>query len=195
MPYSATHKQETRARIVQCAHQLFNRHGFGDVSIDEIMAAAGLTRGGFYNHFKAKEDLYAETLLAYASRRREDNGNAPQCGGEAARDMVRRYISSTHLGDIDAHCPLMALPSDVAHAGPVARAAYTQVLEAMVQFFEMNLEPESGLSARERALSLSATCVGAMVLARTVDDPEYSDEICKAASAFACAAIGSTDRD
>ncbi len=51
MPYAATHKAETRARIVQSARRLFNRHGFTEVSIDEIMSAAGLTRGGFYNHF------------------------------------------------------------------------------------------------------------------------------------------------
>ncbi|MDE2087841.1 MAG: TetR/AcrR family transcriptional regulator, partial [Xanthomonadaceae bacterium] len=56
MPYSADHKQRTRALIVECARTLFNRKGFIEVSIDEIMASAGLTRGGFYNHFKTKEE-------------------------------------------------------------------------------------------------------------------------------------------
>ena len=62
MPYSANHKAETRARIVESARALFNRHGFTEVSIDEIMASAGLTRGGFYNHFKTKDELYAEAV-------------------------------------------------------------------------------------------------------------------------------------
>ncbi len=190
MPYSAQHKKETRARIVQSAHQLFNRKGFADVSIDETMAEAGLTRGGFYNHFRAKEDLYAETMSAYASRRQDDNDQLPECGAETARRMVDQYISSNHLRNTDVHCPLMALPSDVAHAGPAARAAYQRVLETMVQFFEMNLEAENGLSARQKALALSATCVGAMVLARTVDDADFSDEICEAGAVFARAAIG-----
>ena len=54
MPYTAKHKKNTRARIVECARKLFNRRGFVEVSIDEIMAEAGLTRGGFYNHFNNK---------------------------------------------------------------------------------------------------------------------------------------------
>ncbi|WP_419908159.1 TetR/AcrR family transcriptional regulator [Hoeflea sp.] len=190
MPYTAEHKQETRKRIVESAHQLFNRRGFAGVSIDEIMARAGLTRGGFYNHFTAKEDLYAETLLAYSQRRADDNAGLPECGPETARHMVNRYVSRVHLDDLDDNCPLMALPSDVAHAGGAARAAYEAVLETMVSFFEMNLEARDGLSPREQALALSATCVGAMVLARTIDNSELEDEICKAAAAFACNAIG-----
>lgn len=193
MPYSPKHKQETRERIVQCAHRLFNRRGFAAVSIDDIMADAGLTRGGFYNHFKAKEDLYAETLKAYATRREEDNDNLTQCSSETARRMIKRYVSQSHLDNIDEHCPLMALPSDVAHAGSAAKAAYQQVLESMVGFFEMNLTPKHGISARQQGLALTATCVGAMVLARTIDDTNLSDEVRKAAAAFACDVIGPSD--
>ena len=58
MPYTQEHKAETRARIVRSALGLFVRHGFEPVSIDAIMAEAGLTRGGFYNHFATKEELY-----------------------------------------------------------------------------------------------------------------------------------------
>lgn len=57
MPYSAEHKQATRKRIVECARRLFNRKGFSDVSVNAIMDAAGLTRGGFYNHFPSKDAL------------------------------------------------------------------------------------------------------------------------------------------
>jgi AcrR family transcriptional regulator len=193
MPYSLAHKEETRARIVKCAHQLFNRRGFAEVSIDDIMANAGLTRGGFYNHFRAKEDLYAETLTAYAARRENDNGNLPRCGPDMARKMIKRYVSRQHVEDLDAQCPLMALPSDVAHAGPAARSAYQKVLEAMVDFFDMNIDARNGLSSRQQSLALAATCVGAMVLARTIDDTELGDEVCEAAAAFACDAIGTAD--
>ncbi|MEM9104093.1 MAG: TetR/AcrR family transcriptional regulator [Pseudomonadota bacterium] len=189
MPYTAQHKQATRARIVESAHHLFNRRGFADVSIDEIMAEAGLTRGGFYNHFRAKEDLYVETLMAYAAARQADNDDIPGCGADAARTLIRRYISSGHLEDVDGHCPLMALPSDVSHAGPDARAAYRKVLQAMVGYFENSLEQQDGLSARQRALALSATCVGAMVLARTIDDADFAREICEAGADFACATV------
>ncbi|MCR9138825.1 MAG: TetR/AcrR family transcriptional regulator [Alphaproteobacteria bacterium] len=191
MPYSRQHKRETRARIIESAHRLFNRRGFAAVSIDDIMAEAGLTRGGFYNHFKAKEDLYAEMLVAYAVRRSRDNDDLPQCGPDMARAMINKYVSKPHLEDVDGHCPLMALPSDVSRAGTAARAAYRDVLESMISLFEPGLEPKDGLSARQQGIALAATCVGAMVLARTVDDPDLANEICTASAAFACNAIGS----
>jgi AcrR family transcriptional regulator len=64
MPYAPEHKQETRKRIVNSARRLFNRKGFAAVTIDDIMADAGLTRGGFYKHFNTKEELYADAVLS-----------------------------------------------------------------------------------------------------------------------------------
>ena len=65
MPYTAEHKQETRTRIIKSARRLFNRNGFADVTIGEIMSEAGLTHGGFYKHFAAKEDLYSVAVLEF----------------------------------------------------------------------------------------------------------------------------------
>ena len=80
MPFPPQHKQQTRQRIVESARGLFNRRGFTEVSIDEIMAGAGLTRGGFYNHFKSKEELYTETIHDYALRREGAALERRQCG-------------------------------------------------------------------------------------------------------------------
>lgn len=190
MPYPPEHKQQVRAEIVKCARRLFNRRGFTAVSIDEIMAAAGLTRGGFYNHFRTKEDLYAETLTAYTAERQAEAPKAPAaCGPDMARQVFELYVSRQHLEDLDTHCPLIALPSDVARAGPTVRAAYQQVLEAMAAMFEASLEPKEGVSTRQQGLALAATCVGAMVLARTIDDADFAEEICDAARDFACNAL------
>lgn len=190
MPYPPEHKQQVRAEIVKCARRLFNRRGFTAVSIDEIMAAAGLTRGGFYNHFRTKEDLYAETLTAYTAERQAEAPKAPaSCGPDMARQVFELYVSRQHLEDLDTHCPLIALPSDVARAGPTVRAAYQQVLEAMAAMFEASLEPREGVSTRQQGLALAATCVGAMVLARTIDDADFAEEICDAARDFACNAL------
>jgi TetR/AcrR family transcriptional regulator, transcriptional repressor for nem operon len=62
MPYPARHRAEVKAKIVQSARRLFNRHGFDNVSIGQIMAGAGLTHGGFYSYFGSKSDLYIEVL-------------------------------------------------------------------------------------------------------------------------------------
>ena len=191
MPYPPDHKPQTRARIVKCARQLFNRHGFVEVSIDDVMAAAGLTRGGFYNHFETKEDLFVETLSAYTQERQDEAPkDLSEFSPEVAREMFNRYVSRQHLDDLEGHCPLIALPSDVARAGPGVRAAYREVLEALVCMFEGCLEAENGMSARQRGLAVAATSVGAMVLARTIDDAALADEICDAAQNFASHAIG-----
>ncbi len=181
MPYSPEHKQNTNQRILDSARRLFNARGFSDVSIDEIMADAGLTRGGFYNHFKAKEDLYAAILYHFAQQQKVNLEELTRGNPQIAKTIVEAYVSEPHLSDTDNHCPLMALPSDVARAGPKVRQAYQSVLEAMIHMFENSLGPGSAPSQRKRSLAMTTICVGAMVLARTIDDESLSEEICAAA--------------
>lgn len=188
MPYPPEHKRETRLRIVKSARALFNRRGFDEVTIDEIMAAAGLTRGGFYNHFTAKDELYAEVLADFANDRLTEVSD--DCGLEAAREMVTHYISRQHLDDVDHQCPLMALPSDAARSGEKVRRAYSQVLFAMTSLFERAIKLVRPQAARQQALGLAATCVGAMVLARTLDDKQLADELCAAARETALEVLG-----
>ena len=181
MPYGPEHKRSTRARIVEEARILFNRHGFEGVTIDAIMQSAGLTRGGFYNHFKNKEELYSEAISSFLMGRgaqwRHDAGVDPRYPAAAmATQMVRSYLSDEHLGDLDGQCPMIALPSDVARAGPAVRGAYLQLLDAMVGLFEQCLGDQR-VEARKQALSLAVSCVGAMILARTLPDSELAREI------------------
>lgn len=181
MPYSAEHKAEVRTRIVEHARVMFNREGFETVSIDKLMEGVGLTRGGFYNHFKNKEELYAEAVASFLNGQgktwREDAGVDPVNGGlETVRAMINSYLSQEHLDDIDKQCPMIALPSDVARASPEVRAAYMSLLEAMSWLFENNL-PGDAAERRQKALALSALCVGGMVLSRTIDDRDLSDDL------------------
>lgn len=190
MPYSQTHKRATRARIVEHARRLFNHRGFSDVSIDEIMAAAGLTRGGFYNHFRTKEDLFVEAVAAYAECNPAEHWDTvsfdPAARGAAlARQMVDAYLSHEHLGDVDWHCPLIALPSDVARAGPRVRRAWRQLFETMAGVLGQGAGADGDAAARERGLALAALCVGAMVAARTFDDATFGEEVREAARSLA----------
>ncbi|MBX2806252.1 MAG: TetR/AcrR family transcriptional regulator [Hyphomicrobiales bacterium] len=189
MPYTPEHKVETRKRILEQARILFNRKGFTEVSIDEIMAGVGLTRGGFYNHFRNKNELYAETVASFLNGRgktwRDEAGVDPENGGpETVAAMINSYLSPEHLSDIDGQCPMIALPSDVARATPEVRAAYQMLLRAMAWLFEHNL-PDNLENRRDTALALSALCVGGMVLSRTIDDPALADDLRKAARQFA----------
>ena len=194
MPYTEQHKQETRRRIIQSARRLFNRHGFADVSIDDIMAGAGLTRGGFYKHFTGKEDLYEEAVLEFICAGQPEAWQASHVdpaarGVTLSRMILDAYLSQDHFDDRDGSCPLIALPSDVGRGSESVKGAFRQVLAMMVDTFAGNLGPGPG-SSRERALALTAMMVGGMVLARAVDDAMLAGELRRSARAQAIALAG-----
>lgn len=175
MPFTPEHKARTRARIIASARVLFNRKGFDGVSIDEIMQRAGLTRGGFYNHFSSKEDLYAEAVRSFASCNPFAQ-ESKRLGGyrdpkQAARRLVELYLSDDVLNDVDQHCPLIAVPSDVARAGLEPRSAYTSIVQRMLQVFQAAF-PDSDPQGSCKARVILNLCVGGMLIARTTDDPE-----------------------
>lgn len=185
MPYTPAHKQKTRARIVECARILFNRHGFDNVTIDMVMSEAKLTRGGFYNHFKSKEELFAAAVSSFLMGRgaewRAEAGIAPGPPTQkAARQMLDGYLSKAHLGDLDGQCPMIALPSDIARSAPEVLAAYEVLLKSMVALFEHSVVGTAA-KKRQNALTLAALCVGGMVIARTLPDSEIAEAVRAAA--------------
>ena len=187
MPYSKAHTQAVKNRIIESARVLFNRHGFEKVTIDQIMANAGLTRGGFYHHFSSKEALYKEAVLGFLMGRglqwRNQAGITMDClNNQAAMSLIKSYLSNEHLNDLDGQCPMIALPSDVARANHQVKESYQYLLEAMVSMLQQSLNGNKKPSeSRQQALSLSALCVGGMVLARTIPNKDFADEIQAAA--------------
>jgi AcrR family transcriptional regulator len=183
VPYPADHRDRTRTRIVRSARTLFNRHGFDKVTIDDIMALAGLTRGGFYTYFKTKSDLYAEAVTLSLSETpwsRWDGVSVDFAAVDAAQQLIRTYLSNQHLEDVDASCPMVALPGDVARSGPTVKRAFEGVFEAMVAVFEESL-PGKGAANRKRALAIAGMCVGGMVVARSIDSPGLAEALRDAA--------------
>ena len=192
MPYTPEHKAQTRERIVESARRLFNLHGFAGVSIDEIMADAGLTRGGFYNHFDTKEDLYAEVVTHALScrasaRESADIEKMKAQGANIAHQFIAAYLSREHFENRETCCPLMALPSDVARGGEPVKRAYRQVLEYMIRNLEKGL---SGPEARERAMALAALCIGGMAVSRALDDVDFANAVRKSAKDLALSLAG-----
>ena len=196
MPYRPEHSAETRVRIVRSAQKLFNQHGFQGVSIDQIMAAAELTRGGFYRHFSSKSDLYAEAMDCFFTN--------PECGnrwegvqvdparGELGPQIVRAYLSRQHFQDVEDSCPMVALPGDVARSGGAARRAYETALAAMIDHLQRDAAA-AGRPTRSEALAIAALCIGGMVIARAADDLSLADEVREAAKAAAMQLGGWSD--
>src|SRR5262249_23062876 len=183
MPYSAEHKRDTRERILESARRLFNKNGFSEVSIDEVMENAGLTRGGFYRHFSDKDELYAEAVRRFlcSDAPKPWQPNPPHAGmarRPRGQRVVDAYFSRDHFDDRETCCPLIALPSDVRRGSNEVKAGYGEFLEKLVEIFRDDLdEPQR----RERALALAALCVGGIVTPKCVDDPVLADDLRRAA--------------
>ena len=183
MPYKPEHKRETRQRILESARRLFNSKGLAEVSIEEIMANAGLTRGGFYRHFSDKDELYAEAVRWFLcteapkpwQRKPADPRTARKPRGQR---VVDAYFSRDHFDDRETCCPLIALPSDVMRGGDAVKSAYREVLEKLIDIFVADLR---GPRRRERAFALVALCVGGIVAAKCMDDPATADDLRRAA--------------
>ncbi|MEP4431074.1 MAG: TetR/AcrR family transcriptional regulator [Hyphomicrobiales bacterium] len=199
MPYSREHKEKTRAKIVEAARILFNRHGFQKVTIDMVMAEAGLTRGGFYNHFNNKEELFSEAVSSFLMGRgakwREDAGiDLADLKPEMAKHMIDAYLSKKHLGDLDGQCPMIALPSDVARADKATQESFQRLLEAMVWLFETNMRPQSERS-EQNAQAIAALCIGGMVLAKALPDSELAEQIRASSYSIATGLFSETRED
>ena len=170
MPQSATRKARTRAEIFDHAARLFRLRGYGGTNIDDIMLAAGLTRGAFYAHFKSKDDLFAEVIRAGHGLLARTRAAGP----EAAIDA---YLAKDDLAANALACTLAALPSDVARAPLPARLAYANALHGLIGELARN---------RPRKLDADATAaailaVGAVSLARASGDTRLSDWLLRCA--------------
>jgi TetR/AcrR family transcriptional regulator, transcriptional repressor for nem operon len=184
-------KKLNRERIVRAASEGFKLHGVDGIGIQDLMKTAGMTNGGFYNHFSSKEDLarevyrqgFADSLATLAAIRQAH----PRSARAALHDMVDAYVSATHRDHPEAGCPSDALAVDAGRHGGPPQGEYRQGLEGYISTItEMVLErahqagtEATAAEAREQAVALFSQMVGALIVSRAVAeaDPALSDEI------------------
>lgn len=163
---------QTRDAIIAAAADHIRRTGIAETSLADVMAAAGLTHGGFYRHFHNKEQLVAKALAAAGDKTVAIIGHAMAEGGLNA--AVDSYLSTAHRDAPTPVCPLAALGSEMARSGPETRAAAADALERLL----VTLAGEgSGSEARGDAIVTLATMIGAMTLARIASGTPLSDEV------------------
>lgn len=168
MRYPVEETAAKHERIVRGASRLFRERGFENVSVGEVMKAAGLTHGAFYAHFGSKEELQA-AAVAYGQR--VSLGRLQRSKRKTTKgSFVDRYLSRWHRDNPGDGCTMAALAEEVARSTPELKAAFEQGLENM-------LSAEGG--DRKEAIFLVAAMIGGLVLARAVQDPRLSDEILK----------------
>jgi TetR/AcrR family transcriptional regulator, transcriptional repressor for nem operon len=184
-----------KARVVETAAALFREKGFDRVSVADLMHGAGLTHGGFYNHFSSKDDLGAAACAhvfdkSVAAVEAIAKIEAAPKRAEALNVYKRKYVSRKGRDATAASCPMVAFAGDVSRQSEPLREEYAAGLRRYLDAFARAVgceidEGTVGPGARQRAIAQFASLTGALTLARSVAeaDPELSDEILEAAVA------------
>ncbi|HEX7960909.1 MAG TPA: helix-turn-helix domain-containing protein, partial [Terriglobales bacterium] len=153
------------------ASRLFRAKGFDAVSVVEVMKAAGLTHGGFYGHFSSKDDLIAHSVGHALAK---DAG-----GGDDFCAYLDAYLSPHHRDNAANGCPTAGLVADIRHQTGAARLAMSKGLQSQIERISAALPGDSSADRRRAAIGIWAAMVGAMILARAIDEPAFSDEVLK----------------
>lgn len=174
MGSSQADKAASHARIVKAASRRIRRDGIDHVGVADLMKQAGLTHGGFYRHFDSRDALVAEAVaeaLAQGSRRAQASTELGRPAALAA--IVDGYLSRLHRDKPETGCAVAALPTDIARADSRARAAYSRQVRSYIEVLT-ELTPNRN---PDQAHLILAALVGALLLARAVDDRGLSNEI------------------
>jgi TetR/AcrR family transcriptional repressor of nem operon len=177
--------EQNRRLIVETASRMFRLQGLENVAVADVMKESGFTHGGFYNHFKSKDELAAEAVASAfdhaASNLSEDiaSGNDSQ---KALNAVLAGYLSPAHRDTSTGGCPAPALPVDAARSGKDVQAAFAEGIEAYLEIFAAQMDGDKR-EARQRAVALLTGIVGALVLSRAVKKgrPKLSDELLNSA--------------
>jgi len=175
MRVSKEQAAENRTRILTEAARLFRERGLSGVGVDALTEAAGLTHGSLYSRFGSKERLAVEALghaLSTSALARLPE----QAGREEVAAAVTRYLAPSHRDAPGQGCALAAVGCEMARQPAALRDVFTEALQERVRVLATSM-PVHGPSAEASAIALLAGMVGAMVLARAVDDPAFSDRI------------------
>jgi AcrR family transcriptional regulator len=172
-------KEATHQRIVKAAARAIRRSGYGGTGVADIMKDAGMTHGGFYAHFASREAMLAEAADRAGAEgvdalTRIAAGAPPQ---QALQALLRAYLSKAHVKSAETGCPVVALGSEMPRQAPEVRRAATCRIKELIDLVARQSPDWGQPGAHEHALVTVATMVGALLLARAVDDPRLSDAL------------------
>ncbi|EPJ50042.1 MAG: TetR family transcriptional regulator [Osedax symbiont Rs2] len=171
MPYTKEHKQQTRDKILRSAYDLFTANGFDGVTVNQLMHSCKLTRGAFYAHFSSKAELYSEAIKYWASSSKLAGLKPDQLSGQQwLAKLLDGYLSIEHVNGTTP-CPLAFLATDIVTRDVTARLAYANVYQGMNQAIMSFCNSYTKCDSKQ-ILALTAMIIGAVAIARTMDDEQ-----------------------
>lgn len=186
MRYSAEHKAQSHENILAFAARAFREHGADSSGIGTVMKKAGLTKGGFYRHFKSKDDLFVEAV----ARALEETGNgmveaaksAPE--GQALRAIIERYLSVGHANSPGTGCVRATLGPELARKPVAVRRRIEVLLEAYRERFLPFVPGHSREEKMTKIRLLFPSMAGVLMMSRVACSPERREQYLKDARNF-----------
>jgi TetR/AcrR family transcriptional repressor of nem operon len=184
MGHSKAEKEKSHRRIVKTAAARFRERGVDGIGLADLMKEADLTHGGFYGHFDSREELVAEAIECAL----RDGGEAVAsvAGGNSPaaklRLLVDAYLSVAHRDGLATSCAVTTMANDVARSNARARSAYTKQVGIYLELLAKLIATDTRKSRRAKAIAALATLVGAVSMARAVNDEKLSRELLKSAA-------------
>nr|WP_315445848.1 TetR/AcrR family transcriptional regulator [uncultured Pseudomonas sp.] len=172
MRYSQDHKAQTHQRIIKEASARFRKDGIGATGLQPLMKALGLTHGGFYSHFKSKDEL-VEKALQEASDQVDGLCAEIFAQENPLHVFIDTYLSEWHQTSPQEGCPLLTISSELGLRGQPSPTS-DAVLNARLGQIDNTLE---GDNRADRAIVIMSTLVGALLLSRSVADAEFAQRI------------------
>lgn len=177
MRKSKAETAETRKRIVEAAAKAFRKQGIEATGVAEIMAGLGLTHGGFYRHFRSKEELVSEAMVAGRRSLLADSTAAAEVGAHAVLNVFLDYMTPACRDDREEGCAFAANGSELARSSEATRQSATRTIKEVVANLGPFIREQDGWTNTDTAISLLTNMVGALTVARISDDAEFSDRI------------------
>jgi TetR/AcrR family transcriptional repressor of nem operon len=174
MRYSEDHKAQTYQRIIEEAARLFRRDGIGATGLQPLMKTLGLTHGGFYAHFKSKDEL-VETALRHSAEKISVATNEMTDCDKPLAGLISGYLSSAHRVHPGEGCPLPTMCAELGQRGTPSPTT-DELVRARLNTIAAGLDTEQ---ADEQSVLILSAMVGALLLSRSVSDPELADRVLK----------------
>lgn len=184
MRVSKEKAEQNHQQILCAAARLFRERGISATGVDAITKRAGLTHGGLYSQFGSKEAIAAEAIRFAAGRSRRvwERARRRNPGKNAFSEIVADYLSREHRDAPGSGCVVAALGADIARQPRAIRQAFTGEAKKALEYLADEVPGENSAGRREKAIAAFACMIGGLILARAVNDEEFSDLILKTAT-------------
>jgi AcrR family transcriptional regulator len=170
MRYSPDHKEGARARLVEATGAHVKKNGFAATGVDGLMAAAGLTSGAFYSHFRSKSELLEVIIENELKRSIALFSNK---SGEEAMSVIEGYLSLAHVEHPESGCAVPSLASEISRASASAQAVFEDGMVALKKQIEYVVKDDA------KAWSIIAQLVGAVMIARGMPSKQIQSDLLK----------------